>query len=216
MRCGFAVSVKQISVTEGKQDPDTYCTNISIFNSIEEKDFITWAADLLFTEGMTTEEQGRVVNQIATFLVNIKDETTLEMYFSKLTKYGQTKRVWQKAVDKQRKAKAEAEVKAREEKEAGLLKKYGFNHENNKYYSIVEKGYYEWSNFTMQPLFHIKDAVMPKRIYILRNEFGNEELLEMKQEDLVSLSKFKQKVEGLGNFIWKASEGADEAKVILI
>lgn len=28
----------------------------------------------------------------------------------------------------------------------------------------------------------------------------------MKQEDLVSLSKFKQKVEGLGNFIWKASE----------
>lgn len=206
MRCGFSVSVKQISVTEGKQDPDTYCTNISIFNSIEEKDFITWVADLLFVEGMTTEEQGRVVNQIATFLVNIKDETTLEMYFSKLTKYGQTKRVWQKAVDKQRKAKAEAEVKTREEKEAGLLKKYGFNHENNKYYSIGEKGYYEWSNFTMQPLFHIKDAVMPKRIYILRNEFGNEELLEMKQEDLVSLSKFKQKVEGLGNFIWKASE----------
>ena len=31
----------------------------------------------------------------------------------------------------------------------------------------------------MQPLFHIKDAVMPKRIYILRNEFGNEELLEL-------------------------------------
>ena len=28
----------------------------------------------------------------------------------------------------------------------------------------------------------------------------------MKQEDLVSLSKFKQKVEGLGNYIWLATE----------
>lgn len=206
MRFGFSVSVKQIPVTEEKQDPDTFCENINIFNSIEEKDFVSWMADNLFSEGMTTEEQGRVVNQIAALLVHIKDETTLEMYMSSLGKYGQSKRIWQKAVDKQRKAKAEAEVKAKEEKEAGLFKKYGFNMEHNKYYSIGEKGYYEWSNFSMQPLFHIKDSVMPKRIYIIRNEFGVDELVELKQEDLVSLSKFKQKVEGLGNYIWKASE----------
>lgn len=58
----------------------------------------------------------------------------------------------------------------------------------------------------MEPLFHIKDSIMPKRLYILRNTFGMEELVELKQEDLVSLSKFKQKVEGLGNFIWMATE----------
>ena len=58
----------------------------------------------------------------------------------------------------------------------------------------------------MEPLFHIKDSISPKRIYILRNTFGIEELVEMKQEDLVSISKFKQKVEGLGNFVWCASE----------
>ena len=77
--------------------------------------------------------------------------------------------------------------------------------DHNYYYSISDKGGEEvWSNFTMRPLFHIKDSINPKRIFILKNIFGHEDMIEMKQEDLVSLSKFKQRVEGLGNFIWKA------------
>ena len=40
----------------------------------------------------------------------------------------------------------------------------------------------------------------------MENIFGHKELIEIKQEDLVSLTKFKQRVEGLGNYIWKASE----------
>lgn len=206
MRYGFSVSVKQIPVTEEKQDPDTFCTNANIFNSIEEKDFVIWYADLLFVENMTTEEQSKVVTKLADILALITDETTIEMYISQLTKYGQPKRVWQKAIDKQRKIHQAEEAKAKAEKEEGLFKRYGFNVEKNKYYSIGDKGYYEWSNFCMEPLFHIKDSIMPKRLYILRNTFGMEELVELKQEDLVSLSKFKQKVEGLGNFIWMATE----------
>lgn len=34
----------------------------------------------------------------------------------------------------------------------------------------------------------------------------HEEILELKQEDLIALAKFKQKIEGLGNFIWKGTE----------
>ena len=34
----------------------------------------------------------------------------------------------------------------------------------------------------------------------------HEEFLELKQEDLIALAKFKQKIEGLGNFIWKGTE----------
>ena len=63
-----------------------------------------------------------------------------------------------------------------------------------------------WSNFTMRPLFHIKDAINPKRLYELRNEAGSREIVELKQEDLVSLSKFRQRVEGLGNYIFEANE----------
>ena len=58
----------------------------------------------------------------------------------------------------------------------------------------------------MQPMFHIKDSLNPKRLYRIRNQNKQEEIVEMKQEDLVSLSKFKQKVEGLGNYIWLATE----------
>ena len=116
--------------------------------------------------------------------------------------------MWKREVDKQRKLAAEEEEKAKAEKESALYKQFGFNVVNDKYYySISENGgSYVWSNFVMEPLFHIKDSVSPRRIYKLKNMFGTEDLIEMKQEDLVSLVKFKQRVEGLGNFIWKASE----------
>lgn len=58
----------------------------------------------------------------------------------------------------------------------------------------------------MMPMFHIKDSLLPKRLYRIKNQNKQEEIIEMKQEDLVSLSKFKQKVEGLGNYIWLATE----------
>lgn len=206
MRSGFSVSVKQIPITEEKQDPDTYCQTKEIFSMIEEKDFIIWYADLLFTEGLTTEELGKVVSKIATLLTYVNGDTTTEMYIGKLVKYGPSRNVWKKAIDSQRKIIAEEQSKKKMEKDVGLLRKYGFNIENNKYYSITDNGMYVWSNFVMEPLFHIKDSVNPKRIYILNNIFNVTELIEMKQEDLVSLSKFKQRVEGLGNFIWMATE----------
>ena len=79
--------------------------------------------------------------------------------------------------------------------------------DKGKYYSYAEKGgVFEWSNFTLRPLFHILDNIMPKRLYMIKNDLSHEELIELKQEDLVSLQKFKLKVEGLGNFIWKATE----------
>ena len=208
MRLGFSVSVKQIPVSEKKQDPDTFFRSKNIFASIEEEDFILWVADLLFEPGMTTEQQGKVIKQLASLMALINDETTIEMYVSQLTKFVPGKRMWVKAIEKQRNEKAEAEALAKAEKESDLFKQFGFNVEKDKYYySISEKGgVYEWSNFTMQPLFHIKDSVNPKRLYMLKNEFGLEELVELKQEDLVSLQKFMVRIEGLGNFIWKASQ----------
>ena len=205
MQLGFSVSVKQIPVSDVKQDPDTFCTSLAIFQAIEEHDFILWLADLLFSDEMITENRSKSVNRIAALLARINDETKVDIYISRLLKYSQ-KSVWKKSIERFRREHRENETKEKAEKEEGLLKRYGFNVDKNKYYSIGDKGYYEWSNFTMEPLFHIKDSISPKRIYILRNTFGIEELVEMKQEDLVSISKFKQKVEGLGNFVWCASE----------
>lgn len=209
MENGLSVSIKEIpdSQENRKQDPDSFFTNTNIFNSIEEVDFILWLAEKLFANNKTTEEQRQTISRIAYLLSLINDETGISMYIGKLTKYYQGRRIWLQAIDNERKKREEKEKETREKDENDLNRKYGFYISHGCYMSITEKGsVYEWSNFTMQPLFHIKDNINPKRIYKIMNAMNNEELVELKQEDLISLAKFKQKVEGLGNFIWKASE----------
>lgn len=209
MEYGLTVSVKEIPDTEEniKQDPDSFFKNTNIFNATEEIDFILWMADKLFPHTTTTEEQREAIKEIAYLLSLIDDETGVSMYIGKLTKYYQGKRLWLKAVDEERK-KREQETKTTKDKEENdLNRKYGFYVDHGCYMSITEKGsVYEWSNFTMLPLFHIKDTTNPKRLYKIKNAMNQEEILELKQEDLIALAKFKQKIEGLGNFIWKGTE----------
>ena len=208
MECGLSVTVKEIPDTEnGKQDPDSFFQNANIFNSIEEVDFILWFADKLFAVSTTTEEQRDNIRQIAYLLSLLNDTTGIAMYIGKLTKYYAGRRIWLNAVDNERKRREEENKKQEEKREDDLNRKYGFYIDHGCYMSITEKGsVYEWSNFTMQPLFHIKDNITPKRIYKIRNAMHHEEILELKQEDLIALAKFKQRIEGLGNFIWKGTE----------
>ena len=209
MEYGLTVSVKEIPDTEEnvKQDPDSFFKNTNIFNATEEVDFILWMADKLFPHTTTTEEQREAIKEIAYLLSLIDDETGVSMYIGKLTKYYQGKRLWLKAVDEERKKREQETKKTHDKEENDLNRKYGFYVDHGCYMSITEKGsVYEWSNFTMLPLFHIKDNVNPKRLYKIKNCMNCEEIVELKQEDLISLSKFKQKVEGLGNYIWKATE----------
>ncbi len=209
MKYGLTVSVKEIPDTEEnvKQDPDSFFKNTNIFNATEEVDFILWMADKLFPHTTTTEEQREAIKEIAYLLSLIDDETGVSMYIGKLTKYYQGKRLWLKAVDEERKKREQETKKTHDKEENDLNRKYGFYVDHGCYMSITEKGsVYEWSNFTMLPLFHIKDNVNPKRLYKIKNCMNCEEIVELKQEDLISLSKFKQKVEGLGNYIWKATE----------
>ena len=209
MECGLSVSIKEIPDTDDnkKQDPDTFFRNTNIFNSTEETDFILWMADKLFPQTNTTEEQRMTIKRIAYLLSLIDDDTGISMYIGKLTHYYQGRKIWLLAVDKERKLREEEDKKSHDKDEDDLNHKYGFYIDHGCYMSITEKGsVYEWSNFTMLPLFHIKDNVNPKRLYKIKNAMNKEEILELKQEDLISLAKFKQRIEGLGNYIWKATE----------
>lgn len=209
MECGLSVSIKEIPDTDEnrKQDPDTFFRNTNIFNSTEETDFILWLADKLFANNNTTEEQRQTIRKIAYLLSLLDDSTGVSMYIGKLTKYYQGRKIWQLAVDNERKRNEEQQKKKQEQDEDDLNHKYGFYVDHGSYMSITEKGsVYEWSNFTMLPLFHVKDTVNPKRIYKIKNTMNKEEIVELKQEDLISLAKFKQRIEGLGNYIWKATE----------
>ena len=204
MEHGLTVSVKEIP--EGKdgekQDPDTYIHDMQTFREMEETDFILWVAAKLFSVSTNTEQKSDAVRHVANLLTFVEDDTKLSMYIDALTQYHRGKLFWQKAVENEATRKGKPK-----ENDTDLHRQYGFWIEHSKYYSTTEKGgIYEWSNFTLTPLFHIKDPMMAKRIYILQNELGVKELVEMEQEDLISLQKFKQKVESLGNFVWKTGD----------
>ncbi len=210
MVLGFNVSVKEIpfSTAGVKNDPDSYILNRTLLNELEEQDFIPWYASKLFHHDISQSDKKNAVEIIANLIVGVDDELREKMYVDILCKMGMSKPLWNKAINFAKKRQKEEQMqKSGQNVNLDLLHKYGFQERNNQYIAIAKDGdLIQWSNFVMRPLFHIKDAVMPLRLFELRNVSNQVEIVELKQEDLVSLSRFKQKVEGLGNFVWLAKE----------
>lgn len=208
MRSGFTVLVKEIPLGEGntKQDPDTFFTDRGKWNLIDEEDFIIWYARQNFDRAKTTEDKSAAVREIAEMLAELKDQIKEEMYIKQLNELYKNKNLWQNAVNAARKKINEEKRGNSKKLDVDLYTQYGFYLNNHQYYSLTKEGEpYMWSNFEMEPMFHIKDAINPKRLYKLTNYRNVSEIIELKQEDLISLAKFQQRVEGLGNYIWMAS-----------
>lgn len=208
LRNGFAVSVKTIPTEPGKkEDADSYFNAPGKFEAIKEEDFIIFHATELFRKNDTIADKNQCLEEIAAILSTISSEGARESYVSRLTKiYGKLS-VWKKAIAQCQKDAVKKSTQNQNTFNLDTLQQYGFLYSNNCYFSISDNGSREqWSNFTMIPLFHIKDATNPKRMYSIKNCFGYECIIEMKQEELVSMNKFKMKLEGLGNFIWEAGE----------
>ncbi|MDR0939942.1 MAG: DNA primase [Mediterranea sp.] len=211
MESGFAVSVREIPLGEGatKNDPDSYCTQRSRLDQLEEEDFITWYARYVFQSAETVEQKSAAVVTMCRLVASVGDEVKEAMYLTRLQEHYKNKSLWQSAINQARKGlKAKKVLEEGKKIDRDLYGKYGFYEDHDAYWSISSSGgsNVQWSNFTMRPMFHIKDALMPKRLYRIRNQNGQEDIIEMKQEDLVSITKFKQRVEGLGNYIWLATD----------
>lgn len=209
MKSGFGVTVKEIPPGEAqsKNDPDSYCTSIQKFQELEEVDFIPWYAKYLFADVNTTEDRSNAINVICDMVTMVQDEVKESMYMKQLHEFYPDKALWTKALNRAKKlSKARQVISDSKRIDRDLYLKYGFYEDHDAYFEVQKDSPYKWSNFTMTPMFHIKDSLLPKRLYKIRNQNKQEEIIEMKQEDLVSLSKFKIKVEGIGNFIWLATE----------
>ena len=215
IQMGFSVSVKPIPMGDGyaKQDPDEYCCDLQRFNGLEERDFILWLAELRLPLAKTTEAKAMVVSELASLIAQVQSDTHRDMLIDDLVEMsGKKEQLWRNAVNDQKRIANEKAGKTKAEKNQREVKmeqlaQYGFYIKNDKYCSTTKDGdEWEWSNFTMEPLFHIIDTVMAKRLFYIKNEFGLKKLVELRQEELVGLSKFKQKIEGLGNYIWMATD----------
>ena len=188
-----------------KEDPDSYFTTKAKFRDTKEEDFILWYANYRFQDDPNTQETNEIIREITGMIAMGDDEVRMEGYLKSLKDVYKESSVWNKALKaaKVERQKEEVEKKAFSK---DLFTKYGFFEERGCYFALQGAVQVQWSNFTMEPLFHIKDALNPKRLYALHGEHGGNEIIELKQEDLVSLSKFRQRIEGLGNYIFEAGE----------
>ena len=205
VRRGYSVLIKAIPEGDTKEDPDSYFTTKAKFKEVKEEDFIIWYAHILLDGAENMDAITTGIETIAAMVASTNDETVIEGYKKKLKEVYNNPTLWNKAVTKAGKAQKQKEVEDKAFSKGGYTK-YGFYEDHGGYWSLNGQTEKRWSNFTMRPLFHIKDAINPKRLYELRNESGTKEIVELKQEDLVSLSKFRQRVEGLGNYIFEANE----------
>ena len=118
------------------------------------------------------------------------------------------KGMWRKAVTEAKRRQSTESLKEESNTlHLDLFEQYGFQEKSHTYIAISANGKpIRWSNFVLHPLFHIKDNQSALRLFEIENEHGQKAIIEFKQEDLVSLTKFKQKVESLGNYVWLAKE----------
>lgn len=204
---GFNVLVKQIPVSEVKQDPDTYFTDLDKFQQTEEQEFILWYAEILFEHAYTAQEKADAMGSVSALLVYIADPAVVEDYIDSLQKLYGGKRTWKTAVQTRKAAKEEEQKRQAKPADADDMdQRYGFHIENNCYFSMTDSGSVsQWSNFILKPRYLIEDAANTQRLFVISNNRGQSRQIALDPGDLVSLQLFSTKVESLGNFIWKAS-----------
>ncbi len=93
---------------------------------------------------------------------------------------------------------------------------FGFYIKNNCYFFSLKNGYSMGSNFIMEPLFHIESTINAKRLFLIKNEYGVERVIEFSQKDLNGIAAFRLRCESIGNFRFDAGDaGLNKIKALL-
>lgn len=211
---GFHVFVKELpNHIEGqKQDCDSAITTAQFFYDIPEQDFIVWYAAKQRNEGTATANNELIAEVSSLVASTSPNEIQTDLYVEELSKIIGTKALWRKALSAAsttatNESRLKMELERANKIDRSTLCKFGFYELDGSYWTMNDKGAERrWSNFTLAPLFLIRDTTNPKRLYRMKNVHGQEEIIELKIEDMVSLPKFRMRIEGLGNFIWQGTD----------
>lgn len=210
MRKGFTVAVRELPNDTGKKmDPDSFAEKPSDITGLPEKEFLIWMMEKTFDSDGTTEEKQKVVRQVCDLLLEVKDEGVLEGYLNRLAKIDGSKQMWRQALNQARGERQKEQNKAREKNGLDLYEQFGFMERNHTYYSLSKEGErIEWSNFSLKPLFHIKDDLSPVRLFEIQNneEGSHSEIISLDMDTITSSKSLRKRLVGLGNYNWKVSD----------
>lgn len=195
-----------------KHDPDTFFKSLEHYNQFQSENrvhFVIWYTRRK-TEGISeVDELSRIMTDVCRMLTSLPEQDRIG-YINILATIKGDKDMWMAAMnqvqhDNQKVTKVN-EVGLTQEQQQ-MLDQYGFYMENNCYYSQTGRdGITDVSNFVMVPLFHVASNIRSKRIFRLTNFRGFTQDIEIPVKDMCSLVNFRQRVESLGNFIFKGSD----------
>lgn len=210
MRKGFTVAVREIPNDTGKKmDPDSFTEKPEDITGLPEKEFLIWMMEKTFDREGTTEEKQKTIRQVCDLLLEVKDEGVLEGYIGLLSKIDGTKNTWRMALNQARGERQKEQNRQREKNGMDMYEQFGFMERGHTYYSLSKEGErVEWSNFSLKPLFHIKDDMTPMRLFeIQNNEDGSRaEIISLDMDTITSSKSLRKRLVGLGNYNWKVGD----------
>ena len=211
MKAFPTVYTEDKDLPKGKLDPDSFFTDKKVYDSfkfMKMTDFIYYFAHSIGDNNKSAEGQSNLIDAVSKMLISLP-ENCHSIYIDKLAKIVKPKKLWQDALK---------ELKKSEEKSVYCAKpipanvslndfdRYHFYVDDNCYFFRTKDGVMEGSNFIMEPLFHIASTINAKRLYRITNVYGYEQVIELAQRDLISLSAFKLRIESIGNFLFDGQE----------
>ena len=206
---GAIESENQLYVDE-KADADSAIKDQSDYYSLNEELFIPWLAKKRFSLSMSMAREHEIVEEISDLLLNIRDSLILSRCLDEIAEIHGKKKFWKEALNqarsRNRKDHRKLDSLDEAQREIEQLRRCGMFVRDNCYYTIGDDDQNPAliANFIMEPLYHILDDSNGSRIFRLRNEDGNERLIELKESDLCSLPCFMQRTGSVGNFVWLA------------
>lgn len=198
---GFSVYVKELPSDTQKQDVDSYVTNIDIWNSLQEEDFVMWYARKLYNKKGSREERLNIATNVCKLLTYTDSETLRISYLNELKELYPPQNVWDSAMTE---AMRDTQSKRREEQYGDNLiefKRYDFWQNGKHYCSFGKNGEEDpWTNFVIFPKYLITFEGRSVRIVSLENEDGDSTLLELETQQTSRMDMFIDAISAVGNY----------------
>ena len=211
---GMSCNLIRLPAGEAKADPDSFFTDEAQFKAFAKANTKDYIVDLAFSWSKKSDNPDnklRAIAEICALIVKLNQDSH-QLYIDQVSKLIKPKKAWQdklKELLKEETPEVKKEDKFNDIPEHVSLsawQKYGFYEDKNCYFFRTQRGIERGCNFTLVPLFHIESVSNSKRIFRITNEYGITRVIELPINALISMGRFKEAIESLGNFLWEMSD----------
>lgn len=200
---GIHVTIQEIPLSKGKNDPDSFITSMDVLNSLPKTDFVLWYAEKQLAAATdNVVKRAKAIHDVISVVRSAKDPVLAETYVEKLAEIYGHQEMWEnELLGKHPQSNVSCDRMSQDEY-ATLFSGSEINVGKNYYYSYTKDGETDISNFIMIPLYLIRDGATATRVFILRNVLGYEVRIEFSIEEMTVLQKFRNRIEREINFLW--------------